>query len=108
MNDGQKGDKAAAVAANTLSNLLHAGKQVSLDLPGSSKGFILGEGLPPVSQKLAEKIGKGEFVEMHELLPQEWISTEKDGELSQVSRRHKFLDVRVWALCFIPVGLQTY
>ena len=31
-------------------------------------------------QKLAEKIGKGEFVEMHELLPQEWVHTEREGE----------------------------
>ena len=83
-----------AVAANTLSNLLHAGKQVSLDLPGSSKGFILGEGLPLCHKSWLKKNEKGEFVEMHELLPQEWISTEKDGEPSQVSRRHKFLDVR--------------
>ena len=51
-------------------------------------------------QKLAEKIGRGEFVEMHELLPQEWIHTEREGEAPLPSCRHKFLDVIVWAVCF--------
>ena len=38
---------------------------------------------------------------MHELLPQEWIHTEREGEAPLPSRRLKFsLDVRVWALCF--------
>ena len=55
---------------------------------------------PPVSQKLAEKIGRGEFVEMHKLLPDNWIRMERDGEPSHGSHRHKFLDVRVWAICF--------
>ena len=40
-------------------------------------------------------------MEIHELLPQEWISAEKDGGPTQASHRHKFLDVRVWAMCFV-------
>ena len=37
---------------------------------------------------------------MHELLPQEWIHTEREGEAPLPSCRHKFLDVIVWAVCF--------
>ena len=46
MSDTQQGRKAVVKAANTLGNLIQAGSQLPKDLPGSSKGFILGEGLP--------------------------------------------------------------
>ena len=59
-------------------------------MPESCKGFILGEHLP-----LCPRI-----IEMHKFLPQEWISTERDGEPPQVICQHKFLDVRVQVLYF--------
>ena len=51
-------------------------------MPESSKGFILGVHLP-----LCPRI-----IEMYELLHQEWISMERDGEAPQIICRHKFLD----------------
>ena len=40
-------------------------------------GTRIGEGLPPVPAKLAQRIIKGEFIELHELLP-ELMSEPKD------------------------------
>ena len=50
MSDAQQGRNAAVQAANTLGNLIQAGGQLPKDLPGSSKGFVLGEGLPCVPE----------------------------------------------------------
>ena len=44
-----------------------AGDQISPDLLGSSKGFMLRKGLPHMSNKLAEKSEK-EFLESYEIL----------------------------------------
>ena len=52
------------VTATITNLLLYAGGL--LTMPES--GVYLGEGLPPVPDKLAAKIRKGEFVEMGELL----------------------------------------
>ena len=98
--DQRMGEKAATEAAKVLENLVQAGKEEQFNKPGNSKGLMLGEGLPPISPKLVEKIGRGEFVEMQELLPEEWLKLEKEGDAPQGSRRHQFLDIRVWALCF--------
>ena len=55
MSDAQQGRKAAMQAANTLGSLIQAGGQLPKDLPGSSKGFILGEGLPPCAPEAGRK-----------------------------------------------------
>lgn len=66
-------------------------------------GAYLGEGLPPVPDKLAAKIRKGEFVEMGELLPEFW-SPAKGGDESGKDPRgrksRKVTDIFTWLQCF--------
>ena len=96
IQDKHKGQKVAVDAAKMLGNLMQSGIQPLAQNPGSSKAILLGEGLPPVSQKLVDKISRGEFVEMRELLPDEWIKEESVPG----NHKHRFLDIRVWAMCF--------
>ena len=66
-----------------MCNLLSVGgDSQSSKLPG----LYVGEGLPPVPVKLVEKIHTWEFVEMAELLPEYWGSTQSvrpESELTQ-------------------------
>lgn len=71
---------------------------------------FVGEGLPPVPSRIADRIRKWEFVEMYELLP-ELLADQKSGESSgkQLSRargRKRVQDVGVWLQCFaVLVGV---
>ena len=72
----------SGVRAGELSSLLEGGSTARsmmnlLPLPHHSlkspaDGIYLGEGVPPVPEKLTVKIRKGEFVEMGELLLEFW------------------------------------
>ena len=55
----------------TMCNLLPAAGNVGASAP--STGIYIGEGLPPVPLKLAEKIRKWEYTDMSELLPGFWV-----------------------------------
>ena len=66
-------------------------------------GVYLGEGIPPVPDKLAAKIRRGEFVEMGELLPEFWSPRGDEGEVgreSKVRRSRKVTDIFSWLQCF--------
>ena len=45
-----------------------------------SAGLSLGEGLPPISHRLVEKISREEFIGMQELLPESWQTAGQEGE----------------------------
>ena len=79
----------------------HGGNSSSV-APGAAVGIHVGEGLPPVPRKLAEKIWRWEFVDMAELLPEFW-SRGKDEENSSkqpVRRTRKVTDIFTWVQCF--------
>ena len=85
----------------TITNLLpYAGG--SLTMP--SAGVYLGEGIPPVPDKLAAKIRRGEYIEIGELLPEFWSSAKgDDGEPSKEARgrrSRKVTDIFTWLQCF--------
>ena len=66
-------------------------------------GVYLGEGLPPVPDKLAAKIRRGEFVEMGELLPEFWSPTKGEEESSKETKgrkSRKVTDIFTWIQCF--------
>ena len=48
-------------------------------------GVYVGEGLPPVPEKLAVKIRAWKFVDMAEMLPEYWVEASKDYEASSSS-----------------------
>ena len=64
-------------------------------------GVYVGEGLPPVPSKLADKIKRWEYVEMSELLPEFW-SRPEDGENKQAAarRRCQVTEIFTWVQCF--------
>ena len=70
----------------TLTNLLpYVGDLLTMpDL-----GVYLGEGLPPVPDKLAAKIRRGEFIEMGELLPEFWLPMKGEEESSKETKGRK-------------------
>jgi len=101
----QNQNSLSALAAASLGNLL--GKIGSLSSTireddrqaGVGYGLLLGEALPPVPPKLANKLKKGHFVEMQEMLPDMWLAAE-NGDPPQRGSRHQVMDIRVWAQCF--------
>ena len=72
--------------------------------PRSDHGVYVGEALPPVPKKLAEKIQAWEFVEMSELLPEFWSQRGEDKEMSQkagTSRcKRPVTELNAWLQCF--------
>ena len=68
-----------------------------------SEGVYIGDGIPPIPDKLATKIRRGEFVEMGELLPEFWSLKAEDGEPNRDSkprRTRKVTDIFTWLQCF--------
>ena len=67
-------------------------------------GYTFGGGLPPIPLKLVAKIKQGDFVQMHELLPDYWWTLENEhdsvAQKWQSFIRQHLLDVRVWVQCF--------
>ena len=91
----------AAVVANLLSNLTGP---TATAVEGTVKqpGVYVGDGLPPVPAKLAARIRRWEFVEMHELLPEFWADPrgETSGNTSRGKGKKRAQDIQVWLQCF--------
>ena len=89
-----------ARTANSLTNLL---PQATASLTPASAGVYVGDGLPPVPQKLADKIRRWEFVDMGELLPEFW-SLPKDEDSAKSAaparRSRKVTDIFSWLQCY--------
>jgi len=94
-----------SLAATSLGNLLQqlgALDKGAMDedrLAGAGCGILLGEALPPVPTKLANKIKKGDFVEMQEMLPDMWLVTDQSEPTARVGRL-RAMDIKVWSQCF--------
>ena len=74
---------------------MHEGQKV---VPQSG-GVYVGEGLPPVSVKLAKKILSGDYVEMEELLP-EVCTLEDDPPEPKRRCSRRVSDIFTWLQCF--------
>ena len=68
-------------------------------LAGAGYGILLGEILPPVPAKLANKIKKGDFVEMQDMLLDMWLIPDQ-SEQTSCGGRHRTMDIQVWTHCF--------
>ena len=81
---GSGGDAAgqfesARTIANILGDLTSEGT-THHTTGAKSDGVFLGDGLPPVPAKLAERIGRWEYIEMYELQPEFWPSQKATEE----------------------------
>lgn len=108
-SDGSRVGHGGSVPHSSLTELISfgAGKSAS-DGAGavtpSPVGIFVGEGLPPVPSRLAERIRRWEFVEMCELLP-ELLANQKvgDSDTKQPGRargRKRVQEIGVWLQCF--------
>ena len=83
-------------APSTLAALLpNQQKTPSAGLPTH-----IGEGLPPVPARLAAKILRHEFVEMHELLPEFWHNHKGGKAGDRAKSKKRALDLKVWLQCY--------
>ena len=94
----------SANVASTLCNLLPIAESSG---QSSGNSIYIGEGLPPVSPKLAEKICRWEFVDMAELLPEFWslpAAMKQEGQPntqpSPFCQSRKLTDLASWVQCF--------
>ena len=92
----------------TAQNLLAEGTK-DMEKASNSKectenfGISLGKGLPPIPRKLADRILRGEFIDMQELLPESWqvADQELEGPENRArGSRRRVLDIKVWVQCF--------
>ena len=60
----------------------------------------VGESLPPILQRVAKRIVRGDFVEMVELLPELWPAAHQDNE-GKVKKNWKITDIFTWIQCFV-------
>ena len=90
------------MATNTWPGTLAGGLTQLLIPPTAPKvGMKITDGLPPVPQKLVAKICWGEFVELHELLPECLAeSTDSTGPIPRSKARKRLSDINVWLQCF--------
>ena len=92
---GDKSESAEAVVKFWATVLPAAGDSARL----GEKGVYVGEALPPVPQKLAEKIWAWDFVDMAELLPEFWdpkLEEKEGGQASSVRRRRPVTELKMW------------
>ena len=94
-------------SASAITNLL---PMAHYSLHRSTEGVYVGDGIPPVPEKIAAKIRKGEFVEMGELLPEFWSPREDgdSGRETKARRSRKVTDIFTWLQCFgVYVSVRT-
>ena len=84
--------------AQTMANLLGV---VASHQQKQSATYV-GDGLPPVPAKLAARIVKWEFIQMHELLPEFWMEGEGSSKAgaNRGKGKKRVKDVQVWLQCF--------
>ena len=98
LGPGVSGNPVSAPTMAWVANLLPVGGSIE---QGAVKGIYIGEGLPPVPQKLAERIRRWEYVEMAELLPELWTAKLEDPPKQSAARRKsQVTDLVTWTQCF--------
>ena len=99
-------DRRDSSTSRVMSNMLQDLSAKDTEGPTSNpKGVYVGDGLPPVPAKIADKIAKWEFVEMYEMLPESWVQKmeETGGKGATSSRaraRKRIQDINAWLQCF--------
>jgi len=98
--DGSELDRDVTTATdNPISS---QGDNLGKEFPvGYVGGICVGEGLPPVPEKLAARIRWGEFIEMCELIPEYWLAKEEDGVVkAERQQPRRVLDIFTWVQSF--------
>ena len=89
-NGSEAGDIVTMTPDNNTATGLASSSQVGnlgRELPiGYAGGICVGEGLPPVPERLAARSDGGEFIEMCELILEYWLAKEEDGTVKAASQ----------------------
>ena len=98
-------------AALTISNI-SPWSQSGFAFGFALSGVYVGEGLPPIPQKLVDKIRHREYVEMAEMPPEFWPlgkGEEKESKRSPARRPKQVTDLHTWLQCFTTyASMQVY
>ena len=87
-------------ATNTWLGGLGGLTQLLIPPTAPKAGTKISNGLPPVPEKLVAKICRGEFVELHELLPECLAeSTDSTGPIPRSRAKKRLNDINVWLQC---------
>lgn len=108
--DGGSDTAGGALNSPTMTQLASlVGRPISHVLPPPNEGqgdaIVIGASTPPVPRKLAERIWRGEFVEMQELLPAR-LGVPEPSQLDVIAGKHRqqstrtIQDIHQWVQCF--------
>ena len=72
---------------------------------GLDNGTYVDDGLPPVPQRMVDRVHKGEYIEMGDMLPEFWVAPREGKEataqrLARNRGRRQTQDICVWSQCF--------
>ena len=81
-------------------------RQRSVEVSSKAQAAYVGEGLPPVPPKLMERIERGDFMEMCELIPEFWMAHKgiEEGPTQRVARskgRKQSQNIYVWLQSYV-------
>ena len=65
-------DESARTIANMLSDIAPEREATLPKAESTPRATFLGDGLPPIPAKLMERLRRGEFINMSDLLPEFW------------------------------------
>lgn len=105
-------DESARIIANMLSDMAPEGEATRPKAESTLKATFLGDGLPPIPARLAERICRWEYVDMSDLLPEFWPDQKaEEGTAKRVNRssaKKRVQDINVWLQCYaIYVGVMA-
>ena len=100
-------DESARTVANLLGGLTPEGEATRPKAESTLKATFLGDGLPPIPAKLAERIWRWEYLDMSSLLPEFWpVQKAEQGTTKRTnwsSAKKRVQDINVWLQCNVGV-----
>ena len=103
-------NESARTIANMLSNMAPESEATPPKAESTPRETFLGDGLPPIPAKLTERIRRGEFIDMSDLLPEFWPDQKAEEgtakRANRLSAKKRVQDINVWLQCYaIYVGV---
>ena len=105
-------NESARTIANMLSNMVPESEATPPKAESTPRAKFLGDGLPPILAKLTERIRRGEFIDLFDLLPEFWPDQNAEEgtakRANRLSAKKRVQDINVWLQCYaIYVGVMA-
>ena len=103
-------NESAHTIVNMLSDMAPESEATPPKAESTPRATFLGDGLPPIPAKLTERIRRGEFIDMSDLLPEFWPDQKAEEgtakRANRLSAKKRVQDINVWLQCYaIYVGV---